>query len=104
MEETKNRVKRDSFLAPWDEVAFHLIKYITYEIRYTMSYAYHFKSLNQLRNQPHQKPKENLSVSYFFLQSLGEMSEKFQARNIETVALPGIVKLLVCDVLSRHFF
>jgi hypothetical protein len=55
MEETKNGVKRDNLLAPWDEVALCLIKYITCEGIYNMVYAYHFRLLYQMRHCPHQE-------------------------------------------------
>jgi hypothetical protein len=42
VEENKNGVKRDSLLEPWDEVSYHLLKYITCEGILSMVYAYHF--------------------------------------------------------------
>lgn len=52
----KNRVKR-ILLEPWDEVAYHVLKFITCEGRKSILYAYHFRFLNQLRNINWLKPQ-----------------------------------------------
>ena len=43
--EDKNGVRRESFPYPWSEVAYQLIKYLSYEGRYSAVYGYHFKML-----------------------------------------------------------
>jgi hypothetical protein len=102
MEETKQGVKRDSLPIPWDEVALHLIKYISYGGRYNLIYSYHSKFLYQLRYYSHQNPEEKLSVPHLFLQSLREMSAKVQEGKTPDLSHHGLVKLLVCDALNRQ--
>jgi hypothetical protein len=81
LEENKNGVKRESLPGPWDEVAYHMLKYIICEGRLSMLYAYHFIFLHHLRNLFHQIPKENLNIPYFLLQYLRHMSYKVNNGN-----------------------
>jgi hypothetical protein len=68
--EDKNGIKREIIPQPWPEVAYHIIKYISYEGRMSVVYAYHFILLDQLRYLSHQQPEKSLNIPYFFLQSL----------------------------------
>jgi len=43
--EDKNGVMRDSLPYPWSEVGNQIIKYISYEGRYSVVYGYHFRIL-----------------------------------------------------------
>ena len=43
--EHKNGVRRTSLPYPWNEVSFHLIKYISCEVRFSVVYGYHFRVL-----------------------------------------------------------
>lgn len=47
--EDKNGVRRESLPYPWDEVAYHILKYISCEGRLSIVYAYHFRLLHELR-------------------------------------------------------
>ena len=47
--EDKNVVRRVILPYPWDEVAYHIMKYISYEGRLSMVYAYDFRLLHELR-------------------------------------------------------
>lgn len=46
--EDKNGVWRENLPYPWDEVAYHILKYISYEGRMTVVYSYHFRLLHEL--------------------------------------------------------
>jgi len=46
--EDKDGVKRGSIPYPWNEVSYHLIKYISCEGRYNVVYGYHFRLLPEL--------------------------------------------------------
>lgn len=50
VEENKNGVKIESLPKPWDEIALHIIKYITCEGRNGVVHTYHFRMLHQLRH------------------------------------------------------
>jgi len=43
--EDKNGVRRESIPYPWNEVSYHLIKYISCEGRYSVVFGYHFRFL-----------------------------------------------------------
>lgn len=43
--EDKNGVRREILPYPWDEVAYHILKYISCEGRLSVVYAYHFRLL-----------------------------------------------------------
>ena len=101
VEENKNGVKREILLEPWYEVAYHLLRYITCEGRISMPYAYHFRFLHQLKNFLHEKPEENISIPYFLLQSLREMRTKVKKGKEEELFHHGLIKLIICDALTR---
>jgi hypothetical protein len=77
-DEDKNGIKRERLPNPGKEVSYHIIKYITCEGRMSVVYSYHFILLHQLRHLPNQELLMNLSIPYFLLQSLKEMSLKVQ--------------------------
>jgi hypothetical protein len=58
-------------------------------------YAYHFRLLHQLRHLSNQEPHKNLSIPYFLLQSLKEMSLKVKKGKQEFLAHHGLIKLIV---------
>lgn len=68
--EEKNGIRRGSIPYPWNELSYHLIKYITCEGRYNVVYGYHFKLLQELRFGANTPPQNRLSIPYFLLQSL----------------------------------
>jgi len=43
--EDKNGVRSDNIPYPWNEVSYHIIKYISCEGRYSVVYGYHFRLL-----------------------------------------------------------
>lgn len=47
--EDKNGVRRESLPYPWDEVSYHILKYISCEGRLNVVYIYQFKFLHELR-------------------------------------------------------
>ena len=47
--EDKNGVRRVTLPYPWSEVGYQLIKYISYEGRYSVVYGYHFRMLEEFR-------------------------------------------------------
>jgi hypothetical protein len=94
-QEDKNGIKRESLPHPWPEVAYHIIKYVTCEGRMSVVYAYHFRLLHQLRHFPNQEPDKSLSLPYFLLQSLKEMSTKVKKGKQEFLAHHGLIKLIV---------
>ena len=47
--EEKNGVKRESLPYPWNEISYHLVKYVSCEGRYSVVYGYHFRILQELR-------------------------------------------------------
>lgn len=63
--EDKNLVRRDNLSYPWDEVAYHILKFISCEGRLSVVYGYQFKMLHELIFQPRFPIAERLSVPYF---------------------------------------
>lgn len=47
--EYKNGVRRESLPYPWDEVAYNILKYISFEGRLSVVYTYQFRFLYELR-------------------------------------------------------
>ena len=47
----RNGVKRESLPYPWDEVAYHIIKYISYDGRLSVVYGYYFRLVHELKFQ-----------------------------------------------------
>jgi len=60
--EEKNGVRRESIPYPWNEVSYHIIKYISYEGRYSVVYGYHFRLLHELLFGGDTPPHNILSV------------------------------------------
>jgi len=76
--EDKNGVRRKSIPYPWNEVSYHIIKYISCEGRYIVVYGYHFRLLHELRFGGETPPHNRLIVPYFLLKSIIDMSIKVQ--------------------------
>lgn len=66
--EDKNGVRRASLSYPWNEISYHLIKYISCEGRYSVVYGYHFRLLHELRFGIDTLPENKLNIPYFLLQ------------------------------------
>jgi hypothetical protein len=58
-------------------------------------YSYQFRLFHQLRHYYNQEPTNNLSLPYFLLQSLKEMSAKVKRGKHEFLAHHGLIKLIV---------
>ena len=76
--------------------------YQNYVMRYPKT-SYDFRLLHQLTSMYHQQLKKNLSIPYFLLQTLREMSAKVQRGKKEALTNHGILKLIISDALERHF-
>ena len=74
--EEKNRVRRESLLYPWDEVAFHIMKLISFEGILSVVYGYHFRLLNELIFQGELPLEKRLSIPHFLLNSIIDMRKK----------------------------
>jgi len=96
----KNGVKREFLLELWPKVAYHFIRYITCDGRLSLVYAYNFIFLHHLIHLFHQNPKQNLSIPFFLLQSMGEMRTKVKRGKNESLEHHGLIKLVVCDSLE----
>lgn len=78
--EDKNGVKRAIMSYPWNEISYHLIFYIPCEGRYGVVYGYHFRLLQELRFGV-DTPQNRVSIPYFLLQLVIDMSIKVQGGN-----------------------
>jgi len=67
-EEDKNGIGRDILPPPWDEVAYHILKYIYFEGRLIIVYDYQFRLLYQLIFHVKLPVHERLSIPHFLLQ------------------------------------
>lgn len=74
--EDKNGVERESLPYPWDEVAYHILKFISCEGRLILVYGYQFTLLHELIFQVELSLAQRLSVTYFLLQSILDLSQK----------------------------
>lgn len=69
--------RRDKLLAPWDDVCFVIMKYLTLKGRFGVSYYYHFPLLNHFRN------RDFISIPFFLLHSLEDMVIDIRAKSIK---------------------
>ena len=74
--EEKNEVIRENLPYPWNEISYHLIKYISCRGRYSVVYGYHIRLLQELRFGVGTSPQNRLRIPYFLLQSMIDMSIK----------------------------
>lgn len=65
--EEKNGFRREILPYPWDEVSYHILKYISCEGRLSVVYGYHFRLLHELRFQASLPLAQRLNVPYFLL-------------------------------------
>jgi len=99
--EYKNGVRRKSLPYPWDEVAYHIMKYICCEGRMSVVYAYHFRLLYERRFKANFPLSQRLNVPYFLLQSIKEMSQKVREGKQQHLGCHGLIKLIVVDALNN---
>ena len=97
--EDKNGINRTSIPYPWDEFSYQIIKYISYEGRYSIVYGYHFRLPHELRYGMDISKPQKLSIPYFLLQSLIDASIKLKAGSPYQLAHHGLIKLLVEEAL-----
>jgi len=79
--EDKNGIRRDNLPYPWSKVGYQLIKYISYEGRYSVVYSYHFRMLEELRFGVETPVHQRLNIPYFLMQSLIDSSNKLREGN-----------------------
>lgn len=72
--EDKNGVMRQRLPGPWDEVACQILKYISYDGRLNIVYSHQFRLFYQLRFQACLLASKLLSIPFFLLRSLNDMS------------------------------
>jgi len=99
--EDKNGVSRESMPYPWNEISYHLMKYISCEGRYSVAYGYHFKLLSKLRFRANTPPQNRLSIPYFLLQSVIDMSIKAHEGKHQQRSHHGLIKLILEDALQN---
>lgn len=86
---------------PWDEVSFHIMKFISCEGRLSVIYGYHFRLLNELRFQGELPLKHRLSVPRLLLNSITKMRHKSIQRKYQHLGHHVLIKLIVNDALRR---
>ena len=65
--EDKNGVRRTSLTPLWSEVSYQIMKCITCEGRFNITYGYHFRLLHELKYGMDLPPARKLSLPYFLL-------------------------------------
>lgn len=97
----KNWIRRESLPYPWNEVSYHIFKYISCEGRLIIIYGYQFRLLPKLRFGEEITIDERLSVPCFLMQSIIDMSLKVQEGKHQQLAHHGLIKLILEDSLSH---
>lgn len=77
------------------------MKYLTYEGRLRIVYAYHFRFLYQIRNLSYHPSHQRLCISHFLLHSLFEMCERVKRGNPDAIAHHGLIKLIIFQKLQE---
>jgi len=98
--EDKNGIRRESLPYPWNEVSYHILKYISCEGRLNIIYDYQFRPPHELIFGEEIPIDRRISVPYFLLQSIIDMSLKVQEGKHQQLAHHGIIKLTLEDSLS----
>jgi len=91
----------ESLQYPWDEVGYHILKYIYCEGRLCVVYGYQFRFLHDLRFRARVPINQRMNVPYFLLQSIIDMSEKVKEGKHKLLAHHGLIKLTMEDALSQ---
>jgi len=74
----KNGIRRESLPYPWDEVSYHILKYICCEGRLSIIYGNRFRLLHELRFGEDLPLDRRFGVPYFLFQSIIDISLKVQ--------------------------
>lgn len=93
--EEKNGVRREIIPYPLNEFSYHIIKYISCEGRYRVVYGYHFRLLQELIFGENTTPENRLSIPYFLLQSMIDMSINVEEGKHQQLAHHGFIKLIL---------
>ena len=72
--EDKNGVRRESLPYTWDEVSYKILKYISYDGRMNIVYAYHFMLFHERIFKEELPIPQRLSVPHVLLQYIIEMT------------------------------
>ena len=64
--EDTNGIRRERIPYPWDEVSYHILKYICCEGKLSIVYGYQFRFLHEQRFGEELPPHRRLSVPYLF--------------------------------------
>jgi len=84
-----------------DEVAYHILKYISYEGRLSVVYGYHFILLHELEFQAKFPLAQRLSVPYFLLQPIRDMIQKVREGKHQNLGHHRLIKLIMVDSLNK---
>jgi hypothetical protein len=89
-------IAREALSSPWDEVVFHLQKFVTCEGRYNLVHHYHIRLLLHLRGE------KLLSMPYYLHKSLSKMAEFLRKkRNPETALYhKGLIMMVISEELN----
>ena len=68
--EDTNGIKREKIPYPWDEVSYHILKYISCEGRLNVVYGYQLKLPHELSFKDDLPINQRLNVPYFILHSI----------------------------------
>jgi hypothetical protein len=90
-------IPREALCSPWDEVVFHLQKFITCEGRYSLVHHYHVRILMHLVGE---KP---MNMPYYLHKSLSKMSEFMRKKKRPETALyhKGLIMMIINAELER---
>lgn len=91
----------ESIPYPWNDVSYHIIKYILCEGRYSVVYGYHFRLLHELRFGENTPPHNQLSIPYFLLQFMIDMRINVQEGKHQQLAHHRLIKLILEDALHN---
>lgn len=98
--EDKNGARREILPGPWDEVACHILKYISYEVILNIVYAHQFRLFYQLRFQARLLASKLLSIPFLLLRSLNDMSAMVKEGKHNYLAHHVLIKLIFTDALE----
>ena len=95
----KKGVPRSWLIHPWDEVAYIIQKFLTYEGIFSVIDLYHIKLMHHLRGD------YEISIPYFFPQSLYKMAKANKKRTEDTTTILfhcGLIKNILTHELQKQ--
>ena len=99
--EDKNGAKREILPYQWDEVAYHVLKYISCECKLSVVYGYHFRLLCEIRFTEDFPSHQGMNIPQFLLQSIRDMRQMCREGKYQHLAHHGLIKLIVEDALKN---